>query len=187
MERNEENGVQQAEETREPGGHPGGNPRKCGVKGSNKLVVAIWVTLLLCVVGFLAYSRKKADDLLNQAYTLYSHGDIAASTELLRQSARLGNAWAQLYYGERLRNGFGADLDPAEAVKWLRKAAGGKCPEAYYQLGVCYENGEGVERNLNEAEAWYRKALQDPGFASMAQTSLDRIARMKASGPPDAY
>lgn len=186
MERNEEN-RDPAEGTRDPGGHPGGNPRGSGVKGSNKLAVAIWVTLLLCVVGYLAYSRKKANDLLNQAYTLYAHGDIAASTDVLRQSARLGNQWAQLYYGERLRNGFGTDRDPAEAVKWLRKAARGKCPEAYYQLGVCYENGEGVERDLDEAEAWYRKALPDPGFAGMAQTALDRIERQKTSGPPASY
>jgi len=186
MERNEEN-RDPAEGTRDPGGHPGGNPRGSGVKGSNKLVVAIWVTLLLCVVGYLAYSQKKANDLLNQAYTLYAHGDIAASTDVLRQSAQLGNQWAQLYYGERLRNGFGTDRDPAEAVKWLRKAARGKCIEAYYQLGVCYENGEGVERDLDEAEAWYRKALPDPGFAAMAQTALDRIERQKASGPPAAY
>ena len=182
MERNEEN-MNPADGKRESGGCP----RGCGGKGSNKLAVAIWVTLLLCVAGFLAYSQKKANDLLNQAYTLYAHGDIAASTDLLRQSARLGNRWAQLYYGERLRNGFGTDRDPAEAVKWLRKAAGKKCPEAYYQLGVCYENGEGVERNLDEAEAWYRKALESPDFASMAQTALDRIARQRASGPPAGY
>lgn len=182
MEQNEEN-MSPADGKREARGCPCG----CGGKGSNKLVVAIWVTLLLCVVGYLAYSRKKANNLLDQAYTLYAHGDIVASTELLRQSARLGNHWAQLYYGERLKNGFGTDRNPAEAVKWLRKAAGKKCPEAYYQLGICYENGEGVERDMDEAEAWYRKALQTPDFASMAQTALDRIERQKASGPPDAY
>lgn len=182
MERNEGN-MSPADGKRESRGCSCGYGRK----GSNKLVVAIWVTLLLCVVGYLAYSQKRANDLLNRAYTLYSHGDITASTDLLRQSARLGNQWAQLYYGERLKNGFGTDRDPVEAVKWLRKSAGGKCPEAYYQLGVCYENGEGVERNLDEAEAWYRKALQDPGFASMAQTALDRIERQRASEPPAAY
>ena len=182
MEQNEEN-MNPADGKRENRGCSCG----CGGKGSNKLAVAIWVTLLLCVVGYLAYSQKKANDLLNQAYTLYSHGDIAASTELLRQSAMLGNKWAQLYYGERLQNGFGTDRDPSEAVKWLRKSAKKKCPEAYYQLGVCYENGEGVERDPDEAEAWYRKALSDPGFAAMAQTALDRIARQRASGPPAGY
>ena len=69
----------------------------------------------------------------------------------------------------------------AEAVKWLSKAALKKNYEACYQLGVCYENGEGTERDLGKAEAYYRKALEDPAFASSAQGALDRIADRKAA------
>ncbi len=181
MEQNEQDAIP-AELKQEPSGHS----RVCGGgKGSNKVVVAIWVTVLLVGVSLFTHFRKKrameAERLLNEAYTLYGQRDIAASTELLRQSAELGNAWAQLYYGERLRNGFGAEQNPAEAVKWFRKAARQKCPEAFYQLGVCYENGEGVERNLDEAEAWYRKALEDSAYAPSARISLDRIANLKAA------
>jgi len=162
---------------------PVGSPRGCG-KGSNKIVVAIWVTLLLGGLGWFNYSRMQnkveGERLLNEAYMLYGRGDYASSTECLRQSAELGNPWAQLYYGERLKNGFYAEQNPVEAVKWLRKAARQGYPEAFYQLGICYENGEGVERDLNRAEAWYSKALNDPGFKYDAQASLDRIAKLKA-------
>ena len=65
-------------------------------------------------------------------------------------------------------------------MKWLRKSAGKGCPEAFYQLGTCYENGEGVDRDLSEAESWYRKALNDPGSAYLAQGALDRIESLKA-------
>ena len=155
-----------------------------GRKGSNKIVIVIWVTLLLGGLSWYSYSQQKkaieAERLLNEAYTLYGQQEFARSTELLRQSAELGNAWAQLYYGERLKNGFYAEPNPAEAVKWLRKSAGKGCPEAFYQLGTCYENGEGVDRDLDEAESWYRRALDDPGSAYLAQTALDRIGSLKA-------
>ena len=185
MEQNEGNGPP-AEASRESRGCPCG----CGGKGSNKLGVAIWVTLLLGGSSWFAYSRQKnsaeAERLLNEAYTLHAQGNVAASTELLRQSAELGNVWAQLYYGERLKNGFGTERNLSESVKWLRKAARQKCAEAYYQLGVSYENGEGVDRDLDEAEAWYRKALDDSGFAASAQSALDRIARLKSADGADA-
>ena len=182
MERNEQN------ETRADRG-PGtcGHPRGCGGKGSNKVVVAIWVALLLGSASLFAHFQSKrnaeAERLLNEAYTLYGQREIEASTELLRQSAELGNAWAQLYYGERLKNGFGTEQNMAEAVKWLRKSAKQKCFEACYQLGICYENGEGVERDPDEAAAWYRKAQKDSSFAALARIALDRIeARKAASG-----
>ena len=82
---------------------------------------------------------------------------------------------------EILRNGFGVEQNPAEAVNWLRKSAKQKCAEAYYQLGICYETGEGVERDLNEAEDWYRKALDDPAFATVAKIALDRIAPLRST------
>ena len=153
--------------------------------GSNKIVIAIWVTFLLGGFSWFAYSQQKnaaeAERLLNEAYTLYGQREIEASTELLRKSAELGNAWAQMYYGERLKNGFGVEQNTAEAVKWFRKSAKKKCTEAYYQLGICYENGEGVVRDLNEAEAWYQKALDDPSFATMSKIALDRIANLKST------
>jgi tetratricopeptide (TPR) repeat protein len=180
MERNEPDNAPAAQK-QDPTGSGTGSARRTG---SNKVVIAIWVVLLLGGSCWLAYSRQKnaaeAERLLNESYTLYGQRDFEASTESLRQSAELGNAWAQLYYGERLKTGFYTEQNMAEAVKWLRKAAQKKNFEACYQLGVCYENGEGVERNLDEAEAWYRRALNDPAFASSAQESLDRIANRKA-------
>jgi hypothetical protein len=183
MEQDEVNGSP-AERKQESGGCPCG----CGGrKGSNKVVIAIWVALLLGGVSFLLYTQQRraaeAGRLLTEAERLYyEQGDLSASTECLRQSAELGNVWAQLYYGERLMNGCGTARDLTEAVKWLRKAAKLKSPEAFYQLGFCYENGTGVERDLVQAEKWYRKASADPAFAASAQYSLERIESLKAAG-----
>ena len=99
--------------------------------------------------------------------------------DLLRQSAELGYVWAQLFYGRFLCKGIGTALDPVSAVEWFRKAADQDCPAAFYELGVCYENGEGVEKDLVEAEVWYRKAVNG-GFEGGAERALDRIAKLKA-------
>lgn len=183
MERNEnEEDRNRAPRNGESSRHP-----SCGCcgKGSNKAVVAIWVTFLLAGVALFTHFQSKryaeAERLLNEAYTLYGQREYAASTERLRQSAELGNIWAQLYYGERLRNGFGTEQNMPEAVKWLRKSAKRECAEACYQLGICYENGEGVKRDPDEAEMWYRKAQEDPSFAALAKIALDRIAERKAA------
>ena len=155
-----------------------------GGNGSNKIVITVWVIVLLGIAFFGVYSRmnrrlSEPEKLLNQAYELFEKQDYAASTELLRQSAELGNAWAQLYFGGSLKKGVGTEQNMPAAVEWFRKSAAQNCSIAFYELGVCYENGEGVERNLDEAEAWYRKAL-DAGIKPDAQTALDRVGKLKA-------
>ena len=181
MERNEEDNAPAA-----PKQDSSGCSRKCG-KGSNKIVVAIWVTLLLSGVGYYLYSRQKAaaeaNRLLQQSYELYGRGDFVASTECLRQAAELGNALAQVYYGGHLRSGIGTETDMAAAVEWFRKAAKHRNASAYLWLGTCYENGEGVERDLVEAEKWYRKAV-DADAGPGAQPSLDRVRQLIAAPPP---
>ena len=171
----------------------GGGGCSCGCGGgkkSDKIVVAVWVVVLLAIAGFWVYSRMngrlpESERLLRQAYSLYEKQDFEASTECLRQSAELGNAWAQLYYGGCLKKGVGTEQDQTAAVEWFRKSAEQNCTIAFYELGVCYENGEGVDRDLDEAEAWYGKAL-DAGIQPDAQQALDRIGRLKEeSGPED--
>ena len=49
--------------------------------------------------------------------------------------------------------------DPAEAVKWFRKAAEQNYAKAQYNLGVCFYAGEGVAKDP-EAVKWYRKAAE---------------------------
>ena len=177
MEQNETNGADTAERNPKPCRCSCG----CGGKGSNKLAVAIWAALLFGVIGILGYFDGKPRRLMRQADELYKKHEFEASTECLRQAAELGDPWAQVYYGEWLRTGFGMEKNVTEAVKWFRRSAELNCPDAFYQLGICYENGEGVAVDLNEAEAWYRKALV-AGYGPSAQNDLDRIAWLRSTG-----
>ena len=50
--------------------------------------------------------------------------------------------------------------DDVEAVKWYRKAAEQNFAAAQYNLGVCYDQGDGVAEDQVEAAKWYRKAAE---------------------------
>ena len=52
----------------------------------------------------------------------------------------------------------------------LKNAAEKGVVEAQYNLGVCYEFGKGVEKDLSEAVKWYRKAAEQGD--AMAQYNL---------------
>lgn len=43
------------------------------------------------------------------------------------------------------------ELNPKKAVEWYTKAAEQGLPMAQCNLGICYKNGDGVEKNLEEA------------------------------------
>lgn len=166
---------------------PDGHDCRRGRTGSDKIVIAIWALLLFGCIGAMTYSRQKtaaeAQRLLNRAYDLYGQREFAESTECLRQAAELGNAWAQLYYGGHLKNGIGTNPDMDAALKWYRKSAALNCPEAFMRLGECYEFGEGVARDPNEAETWYRKAVKAE-FGPDAQIALERVLKQKAAAAP---
>ena len=57
-----------------------------------------------------------------------------------------------------------------QAVDFFRKAAEQGHATAQFNLGVCYDHGQGVAQDYNEAVKWYRKAVEQ-GYAS-AQYNL---------------
>lgn len=180
MEQNEVNEAP-AERKQESGGCSCG----CGGQKSNKAVIILWIVVLIGIAVFGVYSRmnadpyrSEADKILKHAYTLYEQEKFEESADCLRQSAELGQPWAQLYYGGTLKKGIGVEQNPTAAVEWFRKSAEQGCAVAYYELAVCYENGEGVERDLDEALAWYRKA-KDAGIEE-AQSAIIRVEKTKA-------
>ena len=50
--------------------------------------------------------------------------------------------------------------DYAEAVRWYRQAAEQGHANAQNNLGIMYDNGEGVPEDDTEAVRWYRKAAE---------------------------
>ena len=54
-------------------------------------------------------------------------------------------------------------MNPLESFKCFQRAAIQNYAEAQYWLGYCYSWGIGVEKNIEEANKWYKKA-EELGF-----------------------
>jgi TPR repeat protein len=79
----------------------------------------------------------------------------------LRAKAEKGDAGAQFEFGGVLYRGeFGVASDPAEAAKWIRKAAEQDLAPAQNILGLSYQQGRGVTADAREAVTWWRKAAR---------------------------
>ncbi|MGJ8564358.1 MAG: peptidoglycan-binding protein [Alphaproteobacteria bacterium] len=82
--------------------------------------------------------------------------DPAMARQLTERAARNGNRIAMhdlaLYYAEG-RGDVGVDIKTAAI--WFEKAAERGVVDSQYNLGVLYESGQGLPKNLNEAYVWY--------------------------------
>src|SRR5438874_2540794 len=78
-----------------------------------------------------------------------------------------GTAAPEISAAEAYRKGWDVyDDDYAEMARWFRKAADQGYSVAQYEVGVMYEEGQGVPRDLDQARAWMQKAAgQDDGRA----------------------
>jgi TPR repeat protein len=72
-----------------------------------------------------------------------------------------------------LLNGEAGDPDPEAALPWLTKAVAAHHPIAEYRLGLLYEEGKVVEKNLTFARKLYMDAAARgvPG----AKEHLDKL------------
>ncbi len=72
-------------------------------------------------------------------------------------------AEAALYIG----NCYSFLLKPKTAVTWYKKAANRGRDEAWLELGICYESGNGVEQDMDEAMHCYEVAYRRKRAASL--------------------
>ncbi|MFN7096499.1 MAG: hypothetical protein ACK4PR_02900, partial [Gammaproteobacteria bacterium] len=77
----------------------------------------------------------------------------------LHNMADNGNVEAQYHLGMMYCNDKTIEKQK-EAVKWFLKAAEKKHAGAQFYLGLIYNAGHGVEKDLEEAVKWYRKAAE---------------------------
>ncbi|MGG1945288.1 tetratricopeptide repeat protein [Trinickia sp. NRRL B-1857] len=95
---------------------------------------------------------------------MYDDGDFvtrdpAVAHEWFLKAAQQGHVQAELALANQFLDGRGTPRDNAQAFVWYKKAAEGGDMTAQYVTGSFYElGGDGVQRNLNVARAYYAAA-----------------------------
>ena len=122
--------------------------------------------------------------------------DLEEAAKWYHKAAEQGHADAHYALGLAYYNGYGVEQDYMKAAEWFRKAADKGHGEseydlelayqeaakqgnvdAQYELGVMHSNGNFVEKDLEEAVKWFRKAA-DKGHKK-AEEELDSIMEAK--------
>ena len=83
------------------------------------------------------------------------------------QLANGGNATAQTILGLKELDADGVPANPADAAKWLERAAEQGQAVAQYRLGSIYERGLGVPANPASAVRWYQLAANQGNRKAM--------------------
>src|ERR1051326_5820390 len=91
--------------------------------------------------------------------TCLTNGQINLPPAKTQVAAESGDMEAQVALGNWYKNG-NLQTNKAEAVRWYRRAAEQGHAVAQYELGFCYESGQGVTKDEVEAVRWYRKAAE---------------------------
>ena len=74
------------------------------------------------------------------------------------------NAMGSLYYNEV--------KDYFQAVEWFQRASNKGCTRSINNLGKCYENGHGVQKNKDQAFKLYQEAADKGHEEAMLNLAL---------------
>ena len=111
-------------------------------------------------------------------YSLEELERMSAAHESLKKQkidAESGDAKAQFLEGLFHQFGYqGYKRDMVTALFWYNKSAMGGNANALFNLGACYEEGEGVAQSLSEAYAYYTLA-QSHGRRDGIREALERV------------
>lgn len=80
----------------------------------------------------------------------------------LRFAGEKGVAIAQIHLGQVYQYGLdGVAIQPVEVFRWNQAAAMSEMPDGQYALGLCYNNGIGIRKDVVEALHWFRNAASN--------------------------
>jgi TPR repeat protein len=116
--------------------------------------------------NLLWYSQQDCDaDTAFMWFQQYQKGSAAVAQDnyeagrWLRRAAEKGHAVAQCTVGViLLESPHSTKADRAQGVSWLKKAAYQGDAKAQFLVALSYEEGKGVEKDLEKAVEWCRKA-----------------------------
>jgi tetratricopeptide (TPR) repeat protein len=143
--------------------------------------------------------EETAPGAIDEAWAAYDRGDWETARALFGALADAGDPEAQYALGSMLSNGFGGEIDHAEAARRFGEAAATGHAEAASALGYQYDFGLGLPQNRDLAEYWYRRAADGGSLLGMnnlayswieqrrnLRAALDMIREVVAAGYVDS-
>jgi TPR repeat protein len=121
-----------------------------------------------------AYEMKEPSAFLLLA-DLHEQGIGAAPDlprALRRQAAERGDVRGMRLYAQMLMNGAGGNADIAEALQWYESAAGFGDGPSLTQIGICFKEGRGYQRNDSLAVAYFRRGASQGDAESVFQMGV---------------
>jgi len=95
----------------------------------------------------------------NLAAMYEASGKPKKALELYLKAAKNGDASAQCRLGKIYRYGhLGVSSDYGKSFYWLQQADNQDYPEAAYEIGMLYQFGFGVDKNLHKAVSWFKRS-----------------------------
>ena len=131
-----------------------------------RVVSVLFFTLMLCIVAAQTSSSTNTNNPrgLTDAeiglvpLTTNSAGQINVDPDIpdeaLKEKAQKGDAPAQFYLGNYYKRATNYNA----AVQWYQKSAQLGCAKAQIELGICYQDGDGVSQNYELAAKWFTRA-----------------------------
>jgi TPR repeat protein len=110
------------------------------------------------VVRSLRFSFSPNSEQIAKAGQAYRNRKTAEAVALLTPLAEANDLLAAAMLGDFLMNPADGPANQTEARRWLALAAPDGNPQTLYNLGVLYDKGAGVERNVAEAVRWFSLA-----------------------------
>lgn len=106
--------------------------------------------------------------------------DSSGAAGWMSKAAEIGGTGAIYEIGSHYFRGLnGVPEDFNEALKWFRKGAGLGHHRSMWRVGQMLESGKGVDRNVEQAIYWYKKAAEcdksDFTTLGLVQSDLDRL------------
>ena len=131
---------------------------------------ALPITAILVLAVF-AVSASNADD--DAGLAAFESGQYERALEAWQPLAEGGDERAQWGLGMMYANGFGVEMNDAEALKWFELSAAQGFADAQYRIGVMQQNGWGLPMDDVAAAGWFEKAAEQGHTA--AQVALGQV------------
>ena len=146
---------------------------------------------VICCIFFAAYAvigiptqiraeeRDNAAEAVTnlEAYAAFKMGQHDKARRIWEKLAEKGNATALLNLANMFQQAQGVEEDQKKALTYVRKGAEIGDPRAQHELGMAYERGTILKRDLQQAARWFEMAAkQDEVEAQFALGVLNATA-----------